>query len=120
MPRKVTFNKDALRKLREVIVPFFRSPVRKKAWGWLGSLLLLLISVSAINVLMSYAARDFMSALAERREKEFFHSLYLYLATFALAVPITVFYRYSEERLAVLWREWMTEHLIRRYFFKRA
>lgn len=31
-----------------------------------------------------------------------------------------MFYRYTEERLGLLWRQWMTHHLVKRYFFNRA
>ena len=33
---------------------------------------------------------------------------------------INVFYRVSEQTLALLWREWMAQHLIKRYFNNRA
>ncbi|MEP6673473.1 MAG: ABC transporter ATP-binding protein/permease, partial [Chthoniobacter sp.] len=36
------------------------------------------------------------------------------------SVPIGVFYRYSQERLSLAWRRWLTQHLIKRYFFNRA
>lgn len=50
----------------------------------------------------------------------FLYLLWLYLGTFCLAVPLSVFYRYTSERLALMWRKWMTEHLVRRYFYNRA
>jgi len=31
-----------------------------------------------------------------------------------------VFYRYTAERLSLLWRQWMTHLLVKRYFFNRA
>ncbi|WP_009963716.1 hypothetical protein [Verrucomicrobium spinosum] len=35
-------------------------------------------------------------------------------------MPIGTYYRWTEERLALLWREWLTQHLIKRYFNNRA
>ena len=69
---------------------------------------------------MSYAARDFMTAIAERDIRSYWQSLGWYLGSFILAVPIGVYYRWVEERLALLWREWMTQHLLKRYFNNRA
>ena len=37
-----------------------------------------------------------------------------------VSVPVGVFYRYSQERLSLAWRRWLTQHLIKRYFFNRA
>src|SRR6185369_14317733 len=69
---------------------------------------------------MSYAGRDFMTAISDKNFAGYRTALIWYLATFALAVPVGVFYRWMEERLALLWRESLSEHLIERYFNNRA
>lgn len=69
---------------------------------------------------MSYANRDFMTALTNKNQDAYLRALGWYVATFALAIPIGVYYRWVEERLALLWREWMAQHLIKRYFNNRA
>ena len=99
---------------------FFTSERRHRASWFLIVLLTLALSVGGVQVLMSYVARDFMTAIAQKDEPAYWQSLWWYLGTFALAVPIGVYYRWTEERLALLWREWMAEHLIKRYFNNRA
>jgi len=99
---------------------FFTSERRHRAFWFLLVLLTLALSVGGVQVLMSYVARDFMTAIAQKDEPAYWQSLWWYLGTFALAVPIGVYYRWTEERLALLWREWMAEHLIKRYFNNRA
>jgi len=99
---------------------FFASERRRKARGFLTALIVLSLSVGGVQVLMSYAARDFMTAIANREPAVYWRTLLYYLGTFALAVPIGVYYRWVEERLALLWREWMAQHLIKRYFNNRA
>ncbi len=106
---------------RLLIAAFFTSESgRRRAGSWLALLLVLCFAVAGVQVLISYAGRDFMSAIADRNEKTYARALIRYLATFALAVPIGVFYRYAEQRLGLLWRQWLTQHLIRRYFYNRA
>ncbi len=99
---------------------FFSSDKRRRARGFLTALIVLSLAVGGVQVLMSYAARDFMTAIAERDIKGYWQSLGWYLGSFALAVPIGVYYRWVEERLALLWREWMSQHLLKRYFNNRA
>lgn len=99
---------------------FFASERRHKARGYLIALLTLALAVGGIQVLMSYAGRDFMTAIARKNYAAYWVSLGLYLGTFSLAVPVGVFYRWIEERLALLWREWMAQHLVKRYFNNRA
>jgi putative ATP-binding cassette transporter len=99
---------------------FFASERRHKARGFLIALLLLALAVGGVQVLMSYAGRDFMTAITEKKPADYWAALGWYLGSFALAVPIGVFYRWVEERLALLWREWMAQHLVKRYFNNRA
>lgn len=115
-----TFDRHTLARIRAIVTPFFRSEKRKKAWLLLGLLLAFAIAVALVQVLMSYVARDFMDAFTARNTAGFKKNLWLYLGTFALAVPIAVFYRFTEEKLALLWRQWMTWHLLKRYFANRA
>ncbi len=83
-------------------------------------LLLLCLAVGASQVLISYVGRNFINSLAQRDSVRFYKDLWVYLAAFAVAIPIGVFYRYTAERLSLLWREWMTHVLVRRYFFHHA
>lgn len=116
---KATFGKTC-RQFWIISKAFFASERRHKARGYLLALLALSLMVGAVQVLMSYAGRDFFTAVEKMDSKAYWHNLGLYLGTFVLAVPIGVYYRWVEERLALLWREWMAQHLIKRYFNNRA
>jgi putative ATP-binding cassette transporter len=83
-------------------------------------ILFLCLLVGVWQVLISYAGRNFMTSLSQRDSAGFYRNLWVYLAAFAVAVPIGVFYRYAAERLSLRWREWMTRVLVRRYFFNHA
>ncbi len=99
---------------------FFGGEGRGKARLLLGMLLALVVIVGLVQVVMSYAARDFVTALVQRDATAWKRNLWRYLATFVLSIPIGVLYRYTQERLSLSWRQWMTQHLIKRYFFNRA
>jgi putative ATP-binding cassette transporter len=99
---------------------FFASERRRRARGFLIALLVLALAVGAVQVLMSYAGRDFMTAIASKNSGTYWRAFAWYLGSFALAIPIGVYYRWVEERLALLWREWMAQHLVKRYFNNRA
>lgn len=112
--------KTTCRQFWTISKAFFASERRRKARGFLITLLLLALSVGAVQLLMSYAGRDFMTAIEHKDPKTYWIALWKYLGTFALAIPIGVYYRWVEERLALLWREWMAQHLVKRYFNNRA
>lgn len=115
-----SFNIDLLSALKKLVVAFFHSEERRKAWGLLSLLVILLLCVSAVNVILSYIGRDFMTFLTDKKSDEFYSLLPPYIAAFAFATAIAVFYRYTEERLALVWRNWMTLHLMKKYFFQRS
>lgn len=100
--------------------PFFASDLKWKARISLGVLLALSLSVNGLNVVNSYVGRDFMSALSEKRARDFTRMVGLYFAVFAASTVVSVLYRYTEQRLGAAWRRWLTGHLVDKYLTHRA
>ena len=75
----------------------------------------LLISINGLNVVNSYVGRDFMTAISDRHPQRYARYALLYLGVFAASTVVAVFNRFSEERLRLLWREWLTRVLINGY-----
>lgn len=116
---KASFRKTC-RQLWIMSKAFFASERRHKARRLAAALLVLVLSVAGVQVLMSYVARDFMTAISKKDAPAYWQLLWWYLGTFVLATPLVAYYRWTEERLSLLWREWMAQHLINRYFNNRA
>lgn len=108
------------RQLRTLVHSYAVSEGRRKAIAWLLVLVTLMLAFAAINVWMSYAGRDFMTAITERNSPAYTKALLVYVIALSLAVPLGVYYRFAEERLALTWREWLTNRIGRRYFNNRA
>jgi vitamin B12/bleomycin/antimicrobial peptide transport system ATP-binding/permease protein len=93
---------------------------RWQQWAFLGLLLLLSLSVSGMNVLISYVGNFFTTALSERDVPTFWRFFFVYAAVFVVATPITAFYPYVRDLLGLRWRDWMTQKFLGRYFDNRA
>jgi vitamin B12/bleomycin/antimicrobial peptide transport system ATP-binding/permease protein len=93
---------------------------RMRPWIYLFILLALSFSVSGLNVVISYVARYFQTALAGKKEAEYWHFLYVYGSVFIVGTPIVVLYAYTRKRLALFWRWNMTERFLERYSANRA
>jgi len=117
---QVYFIGKTLRRLFRIARPFFSSEQKWLARGLLVLLACFSISVSLLNVLLSYINRDFMTALSLREKEEFFKQLIFYLIAFAGISPVGVLYRYTEERYGLLWRRWLSLHTLEKYFSNRA
>jgi putative ATP-binding cassette transporter len=100
--------------------PFLQSEVRWQALALLGLLMALLLAISGLNILNSYVGRDFMTAVARREASRFSTLALLYAGVFAVTTIVTVFYRFTEERLGLFWRQWLTQYVMTRYLAHHA
>ncbi len=99
---------------------FLTSEVGSKARGLLALLVSLLLAISGLNVVNSYVGRDFMTAIAQRNTTAFIAMTFLYLGVFALSTVAATVYRFAEERLGLLWREWLTRGMLQQYLNHRV
>jgi putative ATP-binding cassette transporter len=109
--RTATVTRQSLRWLRRSIAAFLGSASGPRARKWIAGLLVLMLFMNAMNVVNSYVLREFMSAIQGRDRGGFIRFAWMYAAVFAVSTVISVFLRFSEERLGVLWRDWMTRRL---------
>lgn len=79
------------------------------------AILLLLVGISGLNVVSSYVGRDLMTAIEQRSHSRFVSMAVLYVAVFAALTVAGVLLRFIEERLALLWRDWLTRGLVAQY-----
>ncbi|MCA1995245.1 MAG: ABC transporter ATP-binding protein, partial [Coleofasciculus sp. S288] len=93
---------------------------RWQQWGILALLLFLSLSVSGLNVIISYVGNFFSTALAQKDQDSFWKFLFVYAGVFVVGTPIVVIYRYIQRKLGLYWRDWMTASFLKKYFENRA
>lgn len=116
----IKFNRKTFRQFWAIAKLYFVSERKFQALGLLLLLATFSVSVSGINVVMSYIGRDFMTALSLKERDEFFRHLWRYLIAFCCATPLVVFYRFTEERLGLAWRQWLSLKILSQYFANRS
>lgn len=100
--------------------PFLASEVRTKALTVFAVMVVLSLSVNGLNVVNSFVMRDFMTALEQQQGSRFYRFGLILASVFALASIVEAFSHFAEQRLGLLWREWMTHRLTDRYLAQRA
>jgi putative ATP-binding cassette transporter len=113
-------NRQTARRFVRAARDLLTSEVRRKAIGLLVLLLVFALSVNGLNVVNSYVGRDFMTAISGRDMPGFARLAILYIGVFAVATVVAVLYRFSEERLGLLWRSWLTKRVTARYLARRT
>jgi vitamin B12/bleomycin/antimicrobial peptide transport system ATP-binding/permease protein len=114
------FDRRLWRRFWQIARLYWFSDEKWRARGGLGLLLLLLFSFTALNVILNFVGRDFMTALAEKNLPAFNRTLLIYLGIFIIATPVSALYNFVRKLLGVNWRLWLTGHFLGRYFQHRA
>ena len=115
-----TLHLQTLRRFIRAVTDLLTSEVRRKAIGLLFFLLAFALSINGLNVVNSYLGRDFMTAIAHHDMAEFVRLAILYVGLFAAMTAVAVLYRFTEERLGLLWRSWLTRRATERYLEGRT
>lgn len=92
-----------------------RSEVGGRAKLMFVGLMALLFGLNGLNVVNNYVGRNFMTAIAERQYDEFIRQAIFYICVFAALTIVGVIARFVEERLALLWREFLTRRAVSLY-----
>jgi putative ATP-binding cassette transporter len=79
------------------------------------AIIALLLAANGLNVANSFVNRNLMSAIAERHIPAFVRQAEFTVAVFAGSTIVAVLARFAEERLGLLWREFLTERAIAVY-----
>lgn len=115
MDRQQTPLKVTAARFVQSVRMFINSEVGPKAKLLFAVLVALLFGISGLNVANSFVGRNFMSAIAEKQTAEFMRQALFYVGVFAASTVVSVLARFTEERLALLWREFLTQRAVALY-----
>jgi putative ATP-binding cassette transporter len=105
----IRFDRQTVKRLYTLTKPFFMSDVKWKARGLVLLLAAFSISATLLNKKMNYLFGDFWNALMLKNREDFMVSFSYYLLIgIAIGTPVSVFYSFTEQRLALFWRRWMS------------
>lgn len=117
---KVQIVRLTWKRLKGSLLVLVKSDQGPKAVMFAVTLLLLIISINGLNVLNSFVGRYFMSAIENHNMGEFQRQAMFYAGVFLASTVVLVFYRFTEERLGILWREQLTTRLTESYLQDRT
>lgn len=100
--------------------PFFQS--RAGRWGIALLLLLfaLVLIVKSLDIGNNYVYGSLITAATDRKADQVCHLALLYAGVFAFSALIVASLRFTEEKLGLRWRDWLTRHLLDRYLASRS
>eukprot|EP00892_Ulva_mutabilis_P009492 jgi/Ulvmu1/6915/UM031_0122.1 len=93
---------------------------RLRARLYLTTNIVLSLLSTMLLVRISYAQRNFSTALSEKNVDEFYATVWHYVAIIAAAVPLFALQDFVEERLVLAWRAYLTDVLCAAFFRSAA
>jgi vitamin B12/bleomycin/antimicrobial peptide transport system ATP-binding/permease protein len=116
----VAFDRQTRRRFVGAIKTFLSSDVRWQARGLFALLIAFALAINGLNVVNSYVGRDFMTAIAHRDQPGFIRQAVLYIGVFAASTVVLVVYGFTQARLGLFWRVWLTRRIVGQYLADRA
>jgi putative ATP-binding cassette transporter len=115
----VPVSRQTMRRCIRSVKDLLTSEVRRRALTLAALLVAFLFAITGLNVVNSYVARNFMTAIADRDMPGFTQQALLYLAVFAVSTMVAVLQSFTEQRLGLLWRWRLTRRLTQMYLADR-
>jgi putative ATP-binding cassette transporter len=109
---QIGISREVFRRILRSLGYFLSSPVGGKAKWLLAGLFLLMFGINGMNVVNSFVGRHFMSAIESRDTDGFVRFAWWYVAVFAGSTFVGVMFRFTEERLGLLWRDFLTHRVV--------
>jgi len=113
--QQIPFDKQTAVRFIQAVRIFANSEFGWQAKLMFAGLMALLLGINGMNVLNSYVGRDFMTAIEHRNKAEFIQEAVFYIGVFAASTIVAVVSRFTEERLGLLWREFLTRNATNMY-----
>ena len=99
---------------------YWSSAEKWRARGLLLAVILLSLGYTGLSVLLNNKRGVLISALSAHDEARFWQTILVFTGTLVVYAPLYAGYVYLRDRLGIEWRQWLTGHLIDRYFQNRA
>lgn len=98
----------------KLLKPYLAHDVGAPA-GFIAVALLQVVNSGAL-VALSFVQRDLTGSLSRRERTRFLRSVLRYVSLIAVLAPLIALKRYVQGRTVLRWREWVTNHLLNKYF----
>ncbi|KAG2486371.1 hypothetical protein HYH03_014951 [Edaphochlamys debaryana] len=99
---------------------WFVGEERWVARGYAVAVVGLALGTTLFSVHISYAQRDFSTALSGKDVPGFYAAVWKFAIIIVIAAPLFAFNNWVEEKLVLAWRAYLTTRLTRAYFANRA
>ncbi|WP_204105142.1 MULTISPECIES: ABC transporter ATP-binding protein/permease [Spirulina sp. CCY15215] len=114
------FNLKIFQRFWVIAKPYWLGQEKWKAFSLLAFLIFLLVTYTQLGVRLNTEIGNITSSLASKDEIRFWETIKIFFVILVIYVPIIAGYYYLREKLGLLWRKWLTDRYIQKYFHHRS
>ncbi|CAN8069841.1 unnamed protein product [Agarophyton chilense] len=102
--------------VRELARPLYGGKLKVTAWLWTAATVLLALAATLYAVMLSMIQRFFWNSLNARDASKFGKLLLVYGIAVVVGPFVISTFNWIQQRLALMWRSALTDHLLQQYF----
>ncbi len=114
------FNFKVFRRFWAIAKAYWFGEEKWKGRGLLLLIVVLLLGYTGLSVLLNTQRGELISALSAQSESRFWKTVGIFLGILVVYAPLLAGYTFLRDRLGLVWRRWLTDSFIDRYFQDRA
>lgn len=115
-PSSLSVLKEILQGVRQLAVPLWNGDKKWMASLWTTATIALALLATLYAVLLSMIQKFFWNCLSAKDTAKFGKLLIFYCLTVAIGPVVIALFEWVKQRLALMWRKSLTEHLMSQYF----
>jgi vitamin B12/bleomycin/antimicrobial peptide transport system ATP-binding/permease protein len=95
----------------------------EQKWPARGLLLLVIIlslGYTGLSVMLNSKRGDLISALSAQDQSRFWQTIWIFTGILVIYAPLYAGYVYLRDQLGLLWRQWLTNYFVDKYFQNRS
>lgn len=115
-PSVITTLREIILAVRQLAIPLWGGDRKTTAWLWTIATVVLAFFATLYTVMLSMVQKFFWNTLSAKDATKFGKLLAFYALTVTIGPIVLSVFDWVKQRLALMWRRALSEHLLKRYF----
>jgi putative ATP-binding cassette transporter len=114
------FNLEIFKKFWKIAKLYWFGDEKKGALTLLVLLGILSIAYTGLGLMLNQQRGNIISSLSAKSAERFQQTILIFLGILVIYVPLFASFNYSQQKLGIFWRRWLTHSFLKNYFTDRA
>jgi vitamin B12/bleomycin/antimicrobial peptide transport system ATP-binding/permease protein len=114
------FNPTIFQQFWAIAKSYWSGEQKWPARGLLLLVIMLSLGYTGLSVMLNSKRGDLISALSAQDQSRFWQTIWIFTGILVVYAPLYAGYVYLRDQLGLLWRQWLTNYFVDKYFQNRS